>query len=658
MTMFIKHAQLPYANSEACLQALAGIEAIDFFFAQQILATYAQTNNAVMDTDDNIHTLFHVLVALSYFQRQGHICIDIANLAGQALFTQSSYGNKDARNVNNENVTYTGFQFPEQARLRELLQTWVSDLHRANNEVCFVVFENDYLYSKRYFYYEQQVCKYLKSVLQGNMHGKQHEANAKTKLAIIDELKVSFAKLFNTPLVSEQQIDKQQLAVLNALFNQFSIITGGAGTGKTYTVARLVLLLSKVFSFRSDEIELVAPTGKAANRLIESFQNELSLFSNNAVFATLADALSNIQSKTLHRLLKIDPATGVPRYNQQNKLAAKVLIIDEASMLDISLMHKVIEALHDNTKLILVGDANQLPSVESGSLLADLVSHPKGGMSQQRKQILSQICPELASFSIQELSDSYSYVSRLSASKRSSIAIQSFAESILLTEFGSDKKLISTSEVGVLEHDFSDRARCLQNIVSTFVVKHFVAIQSATNLQAAFTQLKHYAFLTPFREGPFGVNTINALVEHTLAGKYSHIRAGQFYKGMPIMVQQNDYQLGLFNGDIGIIWPNEEGKLMAYFAAPKEQFLAMPLFSLPRVQTTYAMTIHKTQGSEYQEVDLLLPPQGEDFLSKQLVYTGVTRAKSRIIVHTTANIFNRAIQQSIARVSGIEKRLD
>lgn len=657
MSMFSKHIDIPYANSPACMETLAGIEAIDFFFAQHILASYANVPAAKIYNKEDIKVLFHILLALSYFQRQGHICINIQALAGQTLFTQARY-QKNQSSISASQELCVGYQFPSIEGLVTVVNDWVDDFHQCTQDTLYVVFENGYLYSKRYFYYEQYFCQYLQNSFVKNSEHSESNVNTIAQ----SNIRAEFTAVFDSPLIQEQHADMQQVAVLNALFNNFSIITGGAGTGKTYTVARLVLIFSKVFSLSVDQIELVAPTGKAANRLIESFQQELSLFTGNDALTERAKVLKNMQSKTLHRLLKIDPTTGIPRFNKQHKLPTKVLIIDEASMIDISLMHKVIEALEHDTKLILVGDANQLPSVESGSLLSDLVLHPKSGMSSDRKHVLTHLYPELneSELLLSELSvtdDAYNYVSRLTASRRSSKTIQTFAESILNGQLPTQLYYSETADVGLLIQDFSDKATSLKSIVNKYVLPHFVDIQQADSLPEAFNKLKSYAFLSPFREGPFGVNAINALVEEALSVQFSHVKVAQLYKGMPIMILQNDYQLGLFNGDVGIIWPNEQGKLTAYFASQDAQFSAVPLFGLPSIQATYAMTIHKTQGSEYQELDLLLPPQGEDFLSRELVYTGVTRAKRKVVIHTTKSIFENAIQKNIARVSGIDKRL-
>ncbi|MGB3725607.1 MAG: exodeoxyribonuclease V subunit alpha [Glaciecola sp.] len=664
MTLFSSLYNLPYATSNECCAALADIEPIDFFLAQQVVSDYcyaiqysATSEQAVACTKtisaNALSVLFHVVLALSYAQRNSSVCVHLSQLDNNTWFASQD----------SDNDIKKGYTFGDVGTTKDIILEAIFVLQNANNDCkqpVHIMLENDYLYTKRSYFYECYVCDFIQ----------QRVNNQELERIIIEQKHAEYSQvmsdLFTQHAFDNGQLDAQQLALVNTICNRFSIITGGAGTGKTYTVTRLVVMLQCLFNIDSHGIALVAPTGKAANRLSESLHSELNKLSASArvpLVKKSCESLTTLSPKTLHRLLKIDPQTGTARFNQDQKLPHKVVLVDEASMVDISLMYKLMSSLHDDCTLILIGDANQLPSVESGSLLADLVNHRLADISKRRFSVLQQLLPSLCEapnlsqlLTVRE--NSFSYVNKLFASMRSVDGILQFANAILTSNLEQALDAVDNQSVVLLQDNYWDNETAFIHLIDQVVWPHFKILSKCASVEQAFDHMTSYGLLTPFKHTPFGVQNINSLLETRVKQHLRYTASTTYYVGKPIMILQNDYQQGLYNGDIGIVWPNESGKLVVFFKHTNNQFKQVPIYSLPLNQANYAMTIHKTQGSEYESVHILLPPINQSFLTKELVYTAVTRAKKHVHIYTNEKTLSSAINYSIDRISGIDKRLN
>lgn len=693
MSVFAKVDHLPYQTSTECQEKLLGVEAIDYFFARQIVSNQ-QSSTGLTLTEQEYVEVFHILIVLSYLQRQGSVCILLSKIADQRFWFESLINNDKIdphlSSANQSPIGSVGYSFGNRSSLQKMITKFIHELPYQT----YIIVEEDRLYSKRYWQYEQNLCQFIgKNLSDENLNVWQ--ASIKQS-----EIASKMKTLFTSAPVENGAPDLQQLSVINSLYSPFSIITGGAGTGKTYTIARLALLLCEIRGIPASAIEMAAPTGKAANRLAQSFRDELLNLSELPDLSITCKELSKVEPKTISRLLKINPATGTSAYNAQRPLSASLVIVDETSMIDISLMDKLINSLSENTQLILVGDPNQLPSVETGCLLADLVSHPIGKLTAARWNKIIEVYPSF------EMADSYvvkrlvseqglakSAVNRLSRMRRSSSEISAFAEAVLSAN--ADQALLfaghrssgnaaSLKELDehnqVLSDSFEDVPRtsnltiqintlssheprqivgprqALEQVLYKDVISNFSNLFSANSVEEAFLALKQYALLTPFRKTIYGSECLNQVIEQLLSKRYEWIEPGRLYKCKPIMILQNDYQLSLFNGDLGLIWEDDDGQKYAYFKTSKG-LIKYPVYNLPAFDVNYAMTIHKTQGSEFEAIDIILPNLNSDFLNKQLLYTGVTRAKLKVRLFTEPSTLRQVINRSADRISGIESNL-
>ncbi|MFT5996554.1 MAG: exodeoxyribonuclease V alpha subunit [Glaciecola sp.] len=691
MSIFASVKYIPYENSQQCMAALPSIEAIDYFFARQILFSQQQVASALNQMQ--YQEVFHVLLALSQYQRRGSVCVALSTLANMYFWTNDS-GNNETEVVNNsstiealttsrsESGTHDsdsfsqGFQFSAIDILQSMLDIFIAGLP----ENTYLVLEESRLYSKRYWHYEHALCQYIAvSLSQANIH--QRLFKLTTQQSLVTK---TMGLLFPFPAVIKGVPDFQQLSVLNSLGLPFSIITGGAGTGKTYTITRLAILISIVNAVPIDAIEMAAPTGKAANRMAQSLNDELEKLALIPELTHICEQLSELQPKTINRLLKTNPTTGKSAYSTQRPLSAQLVIIDETSMIDISLMNKLIDSLAMGTQLILVGDPNQLPSVETGCLLADLVAHPFGSLSKEQWQSLYSIYPPLfagdtfaAQHLISDSAQSKGIVNKLVGMQRSHQQIDLFSKAILASNtteaLSLSHSLANSNGVGLelqsanaevqilpllsqYENQGINTKQALEKVLADKIVPNLFDLFTASSPQEGFIALKKYALLTPFRKSYFGTESLNYLIERQLSFHFDWVMPNKLYKCKPIMILQNDYQLSLFNGDIGIIWDTNEKELMAYFMVNKK-LVAYPVYNLPAIDTNYAMTIHKTQGSEFERVDIILPHSDTDFLNKQLLYTGVTRAQKSVRIFSSLYTFKQTLTNSADRISGIESRL-
>lgn len=644
---------LPYADLEDCVSRLQGIEAIDYFYAQYLISLCQHTHPFAALSSQQVAFTFHVLLALNYSQRQGNSCLMLDSLADARWWSQS-----DSTNVVSAEYE-SGYQFPDSAALAQIIPLWENIFAELEGVKCL----QSRLYTEKFYHYEHAFCEHLLKKMAAS-DAFYESINSEVLDDTLASLKTSLSN--DWPLLFAAQshadtTDWQQVAVMHALVSQFAIISGGAGTGKTYTVSRLLMMLTRGLGISPRRIGLIAPTGKAANRLATSLQQELARLTNLPEFSNSATVYSQISVQTVHRLLGIHPIDGRCKYDGHRLLPFDCIILDEASMVDLSLMHKLMRATGSHCKLIMVGDPNQLPSVEAGCLLADLVAIAQPRLSSHRIAQLGMLNPHLRIEPLEFHTSTHcknQYLVSLQQVKRSEQGVVRLADWVLK---GEADKVFDLSDANTQWQSVViavDHAHGLEQVLVRSVLPELAKIFTATNLLDAWRSLMDYACLIPNRRGYGGVEWVNGFVENKLSRQYPWIEAGELYQGKPIMIVQNDYNLGLFNGDVGIIWPDETGELWAYFpSGHSEQFQAFSLYTLPAFDAVYAMTIHKTQGSEYQHVDIILPHHTAKYLTRELLYTGVTRAKKQVRIFTDQPTLQAAITQKVQRVSGIDAML-
>lgn len=567
----------------------------------------------------------------------GHVCLPLTELQPEALF--------DGRDPALSRALWEHAGQLDTASWQQILlaSPAVSD----GREATPLVLQYQRLYLQRNWLSEVQVAAFFT----------ENDA-ADTPYAPL-EVRSVLDRLFSPP---EPDVDWQKVAAAVALTRRVSVISGGPGTGKTTTVAKLLaamLLLHK--GNKPLRIQLAAPTGKAAARLTESLRSALSRL-------PLEDASQYLlprEATTLHRLLGAVPDSQRLRYNQGNPLHLDVLVVDEASMVDLPMMANLVLALPAFARVIFLGDRDQLASVEAGAVLGDICRFAAQGYSAQRVEALYQLTGY-----------------RVAASPEASSAV---ADSLCLLQ--KSYRFAQHSGIGILARavnegderqvrrilqDKHEDLHCLplvqeadyQQMLMQCVAGYSDYLQAVAQGQDAagvLAAFQRFRLLCALRDGPFGVAGLNVRIEQALqhAGliRRSRHATNPWYSGRPVMIARNDTLLGVFNGDIGIAMPNETGELRVYFQLPDGQMKPVSPSRLPPHETAYAMTVHKSQGSEFDHTALVLPNGFLPVLTRELVYTAVTRARTRLSLYTEMSVLCRAVKTPTRRFSGLETRI-
>ncbi len=421
--------------------------------------------------------------------------------------------------------------------------------------------------------------------------------------------------------------DEQRAAAEIALSQAVTVLTGGPGTGKTTTVARLLGLLverAELTGAPRPRIALAAPTGKAAARLAEAVAAEVENLE-----AVDRARLAGLQATTLHRLLGSRPDTSVRfRHNRGNRLPHDVIVVDETSMVSLTMMARLLEAVRPDTRLILVGDPDQLASVEAGAVLADLV---EGLTARHDVRVAALHTPHRFGESIGALAEAI----RIGDADRVVALLRAGGEHIEWVE--SDRP--------------TDRLRPV-------LTRHALRVREAAVLGAAevaLATLDEHRLLCAHRRGPYGVSQWNRQVERWLSEETGQPLFSDWYLGRPLLVTANDYGLKVYNGDTGVVVAGDAG-LRAVIAGATGP-LDFATSRLSDIDTMHAMTIHKSQGSQATEVTVLMPPEDSRLLTRELFYTAVTRAKVKVRVVGAEASVRAAIERRAVRASGLRQRL-
>ena len=418
--------------------------------------------------------------------------------------------------------------------------------------------------------------------------------------------------------------EEQREAAEIALAQSVTILTGGPGTGKTTTVARLLALVAEQAGAARPRIALAAPTGKAAARLQEAVQQEVAKLD-----AADQARLGELQAMTLHRLLGSRPDSASRfRHNRGNRLPHDVIVVDETSMVSLTMMARLLEAVRPGARLVLVGDADQLASVEAGAVLADLVD----GLSAR------------ADVSVAELTTSH----------RFGAAIGDLAEAIRVGDADQALALLRSGDDHIEFIEDDDASDAMRSVL----LPHALRLREAALLGAddvALATLDEHRLLCAHREGPYGVRYWNRQVEKWLSEETGQPPWSEWYPGRPLLVTANDYGLRVYNGDTGVVINSPDGLRVVIAGAGGP--LDFATSRLSDIETMHAMTIHKSQGSQAGEVTVLMPLEDSRLLTRELLYTAVTRAKGQVrLVGSDASV-HAAIERRAIRATGLRERL-
>ncbi|TLU84743.1 MAG: exodeoxyribonuclease V subunit alpha [Chlorobium sp.] len=550
--------------------------------------------------------LFRLVVSFaSNAVGKGSSCLNLADIAGKIVV------------ADNRELLLPGFD-----DLMELLKSTSVVSFPGGDQRPLVLDTAGRLYLYRYWHYEQELAGMLLR-------------KAASYSGDIDEasLRETLMRLF--PGEADMEDDRQKKAAAVALYRLFSVISGGPGTGKTSTVVRMLALLLEQPG-EGKRIALAAPTGKAAARLKVSIQRLRStLDCPEEIRVAIPDTVV-----TIHGLLGAVAGFSRFRHSSKNPLPFDTVIVDEASMVALPLMTALVTALRPEARLVLLGDRDQLASVEAGAVLSDICRAGEAGTGSP------------LSGAIVQLEKNYRFHEG-----------SGIAEITRAVNAGRDEdalKLLKNNALSGFTWLAPPVPAELGSFLSARVVEGYREYLDARSPAESLQLFERFRILCALREGPFGVSGLNHITERILARSGLIATAGSLYRGRPVLVTVNDYSMRLFNGDTGIFFPDPEngGEIRAFFPSPDGGVRNIPPERLPQHETAFAMTVHKSQGSEFDRVLFLLPPFEHEILTRELLYTGITRAKHSVELIADEKIFTSAVRSRIERNSGLGSQLE
>ncbi len=504
-----------------------------------------------------------------------------------------------------------------------------------------VLDEKNRLYLYRYWDYERKLAQAI-----------QDRACARRLPVDADTLRSGLERYFPS---REQTPNWQKVAAYAAVTGNLGIISGGPGTGKTHTVTNiLALLLEQDENLR---IAVCAPTGKAAARVQESIKKA------KQALACPPELLPKIpeEATTIHRLLSVKRDSPHFYHDHHNRLPVDVLIVDEASMVSLALMTKLLRATSLKCRIILLGDRNQLASVEAGAVLGDICN------AADTSRFSKSFCEQYADIGLEELPADRAVSNaaladcavELKYSYRfdETSAIAAVSRAVNNGDAAASVEIMDAETTGsIAKRPLPDPGE-LETYLPALIEVGYAGIYGAQDVSEAFAALETFRILCSHRRGPYGIDGINRLIETILQkmGLVDTTRA--YYPGRPIMINRNDYNLRLYNGDVGIIWPDDTGRPRAWFPDQMGGFHNLAPARLPAHETVYAMTIHKSQGSEFDRIVMILSATTSPIFTRELVYTGITRARRQVEIWAADDIFKAAVKARVKRRSGLQDGL-
>lgn len=613
---------------------------------------------AQMLVEDGNPILLFVFAYLSAQTGAGHVCLPLSIIQKDQLF--------DGRQKEFAQEIWQKMGKPSAKKIVEEL-THCHCVSQSNDDFSSpIILDNGLLYLQRMWSYEEKVAQFFRQ---------------ENNIVDIDENEL--IKVLNQlfPATKEsQETNWQKVAASVAITSPISIISGGPGTGKTTTVAKILAAFVMLTSNEKPIIQLAAPTGKAAARLTESLGKALAQLN----LSEEENKWMPKQAQTIHRLLGAQPESQQVRYNKDNPLQLDILVVDEASMVDLPMMARLIDALPSKCHVIFLGDKDQLASVEAGAVLGDICRFSEDGFSQKRFDQINHLTQgelvkstdiiPVSQTPVSVVSDSLCLL-RKSYRFGEDSGIGQLALAVNKGQAKTTIALLKKAEVSPQQLEIALEPQDVSFIALESKESYLLMIQDAVNAYREYLTLvsqkaspdiilnafNQYRLLCARREGSFGVSGLNDRIEMLLHRQRLIRRPTNSYQsdyiGRPIMIQRNDSTLGLFNGDIGIMLNNDEGEMKAFFQLPDGKLKAIQPSRLPQHETAYVMTVHKSQGSEFTHTALVLPDKFSPVVSRELLYTALTRAKQKLSLYASESMVKMAIQTRIQRRSGLIDKL-
>ncbi len=592
----------------------------------------------------------HLLLAaalVSHRVGEGDVCVDLRACGELPLFQSDGLA-----------VALTGRD------LLPALDTWTRALQaspvvgRPGERAPLILDAHQRCYLGRYWHFEQVLATAL-----------QARAPAWAPAVDRDRLRAGLAGVVADSGSGSEPTDWQRVAAAVAVLRPLCIISGGPGTGKTRTVTSILALLVEQaarpvtgqppgqVTEQALRIALTAPTGKAAARLTESIRlAKAQLPLTPATAAGIPD-----EAVTLHRLLGFRPGRANPRHGPDNPLHLDVVVVDEASMVDLPLMARLLEALPEQARLILLGDKDQLSSVEAGMVLGDICGgEVSAGYSREQCAVLKDVANTELDATTQTAGGGIGdniVVLKKSWRFDDASGIGALARAVNRGDGDLATAVLDDPGLANVRLD-SPHPAAIDELIASLVVPVYRDMVQASDPGTALALLNRIRVLCAVREGPYGVYSLNRRIEQALAGEGLITGTSGHYAGRPVMVTTNDHARRLYNGDVGLVLADADadGALRVFFETAEGIRRVLPS-RLPPHETVYAMTVHKSQGSEFADVLLVLPDVDSQVVTRELVYTGITRAKEGVVVIANAERLREAVARRVTRATGLRDAL-
>lgn len=562
--------------------------------------------------------------------QEGDVCIRLEEYAGQKLFDEVS------------NV-----EQPVTASLPE----WISTLKKSHavgrpgDFKPLILDDDNRLYFHKSWSFEQNLVKHI-----------LNRAEYKDLTVDAELLSNGIARLFSDS--EDAEPNWQKVAAAAAVYNRFTVISGGPGTGKTTTIVRLLALLLEQHERleRWPVIALAAPTGKAAARMEESItEAKAALNIDNKIQESIPN-----EAVTIHQLLGARRYSPHFKYDKDNPLPCDVVIIDEASMIDQALMNSVMNALPGKAKLILLGDKDQLSSVEAGAVMADICGdYTSNLMSDEMAALLQNISisipDEYITAGSKPLIDNIILLKKSYRFKESS-GIGLLARAINDGEVEQARAILTDASLPDATLVQADSYAGYLSMIVEQTAKRFKLILDTESPEDMLEVYSQFQILSPHRKGMWGTDLLNRQIQEGLKNEGLISPYDEWYTGKPVIINRNDYLLGLSNGDLGICAQDSDGNKKVFFKI-NDSVRAFSPSRLSDFSTAFVLTVHKSQGSEFENIWLALPDAKSKILSRELLYTAVTRARKSVAILGSGSVFCEGVEHLLARNSGLKSFL-
>lgn len=601
-------------STETELMSITVLE-IDFYFSEFIRDL----------SPDNRELMYFTALLLSHLRSEGHVCLQLRAWAAKKVNFRYLWINHSS-----ESESPDEYEYPSYETWNEVLSCSeiVGNLLQPNRPL---IVEDDRLYLQRYWNYELKLAEKLKELnLDCDSIPAEHLTPDQTVTCLMTD--------------HQEKDDGYGKAAILALRSHLLIISGGPGTGKTSSVASILYRLLKTQP--EMKISLTAPTGKAAARMNEAIESiRKSMQQQPELDQTIIERIP-ANAMTIHRLLETIPYSVTFRRQASNPLDADLVVADEASMIDMALMSKLCAALKKGSRLILLGDDRQLSSVEAGSAFGDLCDVNQVAMNGKTSVLAEHIIHFTHSRRFPESSSIY---------QLSQLINQGQGEEAMryLDDLAKDNPdpMIRTQWLS------AESPLEFKELIARHVIDGFRPYLEADTPSAALALFNSFRILAVLREGRWGVDDLNRLSENILQGQKLITTGTGWYENRPIIILKNNYQLNLFNGDVGIVRSNSQGLKRVYVPTYHgEEIREFIPAVLPQHQSVYAMTVHKSQGAEFTMVVLVLPEADCPILNRELLYTAVTRIRQKIVIIGSRDAFLQAVHRKTERGSGLAAR--